>query len=95
MTSDAGAVLLRETDRAIALIDRVAACFRDGRDPARVVHSLRTLVGQRIIGLALVYEDVLKHLDDPDYLVVTTVYNVRGGIRTTCSVDSREQGGGD
>lgn len=40
---------------------------------------------------ALVYEDVMRHLEAPDYLVVTTVYNVRGGIRTTCAVDSRQQ----
>src|SRR5512132_3741496 len=32
VTSDAGALLLRETDRAIRLIERVAACFSDGRD---------------------------------------------------------------
>jgi hypothetical protein len=63
VTSDAGALLLRETDRAIGLIDRAAACFRDGRDPGRVVHSLRTLIGQRIIGLALGYEDVVDHDD--------------------------------
>jgi len=63
VTSDAGALLLRETDRAIGRIDRVAACFRDGRDPGRVVHSLRTLIGQRIIGLALGYEDVADHDD--------------------------------
>jgi hypothetical protein len=63
VTSDAGALLLREADRAISLIDRVAACFRDGRDPGRTVHSLRTLVGQRIIGLALGYEDVADHDD--------------------------------
>ena len=63
VTSDAGALLLRETDRAIGLIDRVAACFKDGRDPGRVVHALRTLVGQRIIGLALGYEDVNDHDD--------------------------------
>ena len=61
VTSDAGALLLRETDRAIALIERVSGCFGDGRDPGRVVHSLRTLVGQRIIGLALGYEDVNDH----------------------------------
>ncbi len=42
---------------------------------------------------ALVYEDLRKHLDDPDYLVVTSVYNVRGGINTTCTVDSRTQNG--
>ena len=63
VTSDAGALLLRETDRAISLIDRVAGCFRDGRDPGRVVHTLRTLVGQRVIGLALGYEDVSDHDD--------------------------------
>jgi hypothetical protein len=61
VTSDAGALLLRETDRAIGLIDRVAACFSDGRDPGRVVHSLRTLIGQRIIALALGYEDINDH----------------------------------
>jgi hypothetical protein len=53
VTSDTGALLLRETDRAIGLIDRVVACFQDGRDPDRVAHALRTLVGQRIVGLAL------------------------------------------
>lgn len=36
MTSDAGALLLRETDRMIGLINRLAACFRDGRDPGRL-----------------------------------------------------------
>lgn len=40
---------------------------------------------------AYVYEDLLQHLEDPDYLVVETVYNVRGGINTTCTVDSRKQ----
>ena len=61
MTSDAGTVLLRETDRVIALIDRVAACFTDGRRQADVVHTMRTLVGQRIVGIALGYEDVNDH----------------------------------
>ena len=42
---------------------------------------------------AFVYEDLMRHLDDPDRLVVTTDYTVRGGIHTVCSVDSREQGG--
>ena len=38
---------------------------------------------------AYLYADLLRHMDDPEYLTVTTVYNVRGGIRTTCTVDSR------
>lgn len=42
---------------------------------------------------ALMFEDINRNLKDPEYLVVTTVYNVRGGINTTCTVDSREQSG--
>jgi len=61
ITSDAGALLLRETDRIIGLSDLVAACFTDLRDQDGVVHSLRTLVAQRIHGLALGYEDLNDH----------------------------------
>ena len=45
MTSDAGALLLGATDRAIGLVDRFAACFSDGRAASRVVHDVATLVG--------------------------------------------------
>ena len=34
VTSDAGALLLGATDRAIDLIDRFASCFHDQRRPA-------------------------------------------------------------
>jgi hypothetical protein len=61
VTSDAGALLLREADRAVRLIDRVAGCFSDGRDQTGMVHAVHTLVGQRIIGIALGYEDVNDH----------------------------------
>src|SRR5512132_2733125 len=61
MTSDAGALLLRETDRAIRLIERVAACFGDGRDPGQLIHALPTLVGQRVVAIARGYEDVNDH----------------------------------
>ena len=40
---------------------------------------------------ALLFEDLARHLEDPDRLVVTTDYTVRGGIHTVCTVDSREQ----
>ena len=55
------------------------------------------LISWRTIGAAqeditaLIYEDLRRHLADAEYLVVTTVYNVRGGINTTCTVDSRAQ----
>ena len=61
ITSDAGALLLGATDRAIGMIDRFAACFTDGRKSAKVVHDLPTLLGQRVFGIALGYEDVADH----------------------------------
>jgi hypothetical protein len=61
MTSDAGALLLGATDRAVRLIDRFAGCFRDARAAGLIEHSVRTLVGQRVYGLALGYEDLNDH----------------------------------
>ena len=61
MTSDAGALLLGATDKAIALVDRFAACFSDARASARVVHEIDSLVGQRVYGIALGYEDLIDH----------------------------------
>ncbi len=54
------------------------------------------LMGWRNIGItqeevtAYLFEDLMEALKDPEYLVITTQYNVRGGIRTTCRIDSRE-----
>jgi Transposase DDE domain group 1 len=61
VSSDAGAVLLARTDRAIRLIDRFAGCFGDNRAAALVEHPLRVMVGQRVLGIALGYEDLLDH----------------------------------
>jgi hypothetical protein len=61
ITSDAGALLLGATDRAIGLVRRFAACFRDTRSPERIEHEVATLVGQRVFGLALGYEDLIDH----------------------------------
>ena len=61
ITSDAGALLLAQTDRAIRLIGRFAGCFRDARRADLIEHEVRTLVGQRVIGIALGYEDLNDH----------------------------------
>ncbi|MBO0759193.1 MAG: IS1380 family transposase [Bradyrhizobiaceae bacterium] len=61
ITSDAGALLLGATDRAIGLIGRFAECFIDRRRPEYVEHLVATLVGQRIFGIALGYEDLNDH----------------------------------
>ena len=56
ITSNAGALLLGKIDRALGFFDRVAACFTDHRDSRLTEHSVRTLVAQRITGIALGYE---------------------------------------
>jgi len=61
ITSNAGALLLGATDRAIGLIERFAGCFVDGRAGDRVMHDVSALVGQRVLGIALGYEDLVDH----------------------------------
>jgi hypothetical protein len=61
ITSDAGALLLGQADRAIRLTERFAACFADQRNPELIEHSVGTLVMQRLVGIALGYEDLNDH----------------------------------
>ena len=61
VTSDAGALLLGATDRAIDLVGRFADCFRDHRRQDLIEHAIGTLVGQRVFGMALGYEDLNDH----------------------------------
>lgn len=68
LTSDAGALLLRQVDKHIGLIDALAACLSDPRDPAKTVHDVRTLLAQRVFAIAMGYEDLNDHdhlRDDP------------------------------
>jgi len=61
VSSDGGALLLREADQRVNLLDRLAGCFLDGRAPWLVKHSLSEMLAQRIYGLALGYEDLNDH----------------------------------
>jgi len=61
ITSDAGALLLGEADRAIRLTERFTACFSDTRAVELVEHQVATLVTQRVVGIALGYEDLNDH----------------------------------
>jgi Transposase DDE domain group 1 len=61
VTSDAGALLLGAADKAIGLVRRFAGCFQDGRTQEQIEHAIATMVGQRVFGMALGYEDVLDH----------------------------------
>ena len=61
ITSDAGSLLLGATDRAIGLVDRFAACLTDHRCAELIEHEVSTLIGQRVFGIALGYEDLNDH----------------------------------
>ena len=61
VSSDGGVLLLRQADRKIGLLDRVASCFTDRRWPVFVQHQLSEMLAQRIYGLALGYEDLNDH----------------------------------
>jgi hypothetical protein len=61
ITSDAGALLLGATDRAIGMMGRFASCFHDERRQELIEHEIVTLVGQRVFGIALGYEDLNDH----------------------------------
>lgn len=61
ISSEGGALLLRETDRRLNLLPRLAECFMDGRNPSLVEHPVEKMLSQRIYGLALGYEDLNDH----------------------------------
>ena len=97
MTSDAGALLLGATDRAIRMMDRFAACFHDTRCQERIEHEVVTLVGQRVFGIALGYEDLNDHdqlRHDPMMAVLAgKACSATAGLRSGCrQVDAQPAG---
>ena len=75
ITSDAGGLLLGSADDAVRLTERFAACFHDARNRYLIEHEVVTLVGQRVFGIALGYED----LNDHDQLRHDPVYGTQEG----------------
>ena len=61
VSSDGGALLLREVDLRLDICRRFAECFTDYRHPAFVEHSVVSLIRQRVRGLCLRYEDLNDH----------------------------------
>ena len=85
ITSNAGALLLGQVDRGLGLMRRFAACFTDRRNPYFVEHQVETLVGQRVFGLALGYEDLNDHDElrkDPTFAVLAG--KLAPVLRTNC-----------
>jgi hypothetical protein len=61
ITSDAGILLLREVEKRTGLIAGLAQSFRDYRDVRWVEHTVEELLGQRLFGMCLGYEDLIDH----------------------------------
>lgn len=57
LSSDAGVLLLREVERKLGIAERLAGCVRDGRDPARIQHTVADMLRFRMFAIAAGYED--------------------------------------
>jgi DDE family transposase len=84
LTSDGGVVLLGEVERQRGILRQFAACFRDGRHPDLIEHSVEELVRQRVLALALGYEDLNDHdvlRSDPLLATIVGKADPTGGDR--------------
>ncbi len=91
ISSDAGGVLLQQTERVTGIIKKFAACFTDHRDPDLIEHSVGELVAQRVYALALGYEDLNDHdelRNDPLLAVMVGKDDLTGKNR----IRSRDKG---
>jgi hypothetical protein len=61
ISTDGGAFLLRQTDKRLNLLPRLAECFLDGRNQDLIEHTIGEMLSQRVYGLALGYEDINDH----------------------------------
>lgn len=85
ISSDAGSLLLGATDRAIGLVERFCGCFTDHRLAGLIEHEVRTLVSQRIFGLALGYEDLNDHDELRHDPVMATLVGKLKAKRADCA----------
>jgi Transposase DDE domain group 1 len=85
ITSDAGALLLGAANRAIGLVRRLAGCFADGRAQELVEHRVETMLMQRIVGIALGYEDLVDHDELRHDPVLATLVGKLEARRADCA----------
>ena len=87
VTSDGGGLLLREVDQRFGILNTFAACFTDHRDPEAIEFSLLELLRQRVMGLALGYED----LNDHDRLRLDPLLALLAGRKDVTGQDRRDE----
>ena len=97
ITSDAGALLLREADKQLGLIAALNDAIADPRNPCLITHPQRGLLAQRIFALAAGCEDLNDHQhlrDDPLWQLATEHPEVEGDATlasppTLCRLENR------
>jgi hypothetical protein len=97
ISSDGGALLLRQTDKRLNLLPRLAGCFLDGRNQKQVEHSILEMLSQRIYGLALGYEDVNDHEElrkDPVFGILAGRENSEEPLAGKSTLNRMELGSG-
>ena len=97
ISSDGGALLLRQTDKRLNLLPRLAKCFFDGRKQERVEHTVEEMLSQRVYGLALGYEDLNDHEQlrtDPLFAVLSGRQDVDRPLAGKSTLNRMELGAG-
>jgi hypothetical protein len=92
VTSDGGVLLLREIDRKINLTSELERIIPDPREPAKIKHSLSSMLKQRIYGMALGYEDLNDHTtlrNDPALQTAVDRINPLASSPTLCRMENR------
>src|ERR1035438_3442553 len=95
ITSDGGALLLKQLEQQTRIVQRFAACFEDFRRQDLIEHPLLDLIRQRTFGLALGYEDLNDHDDlraDPMLALALSKDDVKGERRKRAQDRGKEIG---
>jgi hypothetical protein len=96
ITSDAGALLLREAAGRLNLFDRMAQAIPDPRELSMIEHEQRTMLAQRVLGIACGWEDLNDHQslrNDPLFRVASgrgiDPERPLAGASTLCRLENR------
>jgi len=92
ITSDGGALLLRDIDRRMGLLESVNRVLRDSRDRSKVVHTQLSMLKQRVYGLCLGYEDLNDHQtlrNDPAIQTAVNRFSPLASQSTLCRLENR------
>ena len=83
LTSDGGVMLLAMAERRLGIAQRLARCFPDARNPARITHTLADMIRARVFAIACGYEDA----NDLEYLRKDPAFKLACGRLPDSGVD--------